>query len=85
MILTWRPAELCEKAFFVINRKHSCMVLRSFLLNNGGDSLKYIPTPLFLLLLGWSAVNNENPLMFKIVSSWAIVKSKNILDKNTVS
>ena len=59
----------------------SCIVLISSLLVNGKDYLKYIQTPLCLLLLGWPAVRMEKSLLFIFPSLRSIVQSKKVSDK----
>ena len=66
----------------------SCIVLMSSLLVNGKDYLKYIQSPLCLLLLecllllGWPAVRMEKSLLFIFPSLRSIVQSKKISDKH---
>ena len=65
----------------------SCIVLISSLLVNGKDYLKYIQSPLCLLLLecllllGWPAVRMEKSLLFIFPSLRSIVQSKKVSDK----
>ena len=65
-----------------------CIVLMSSLLVNGKDYLKYIQSPLCLLLLecllllGWPAVRMEKSLLFIFPSLRSIVQSKKVSDKH---
>ena len=59
----------------------SCIVLISSLLVNGKNYLKYIQTPLCLLLLWWPAVRMEKSLLFIFPSLRSIVQSKKVSDK----
>ena len=60
----------------------SCIVLISSLLVNGKDYLKYIQTPLCLLLLRWPALRMEKSLLIIFPSLRSVVQSKKVSDKH---
>ena len=61
----------------------SFILVKSFLLIKGNDSLKYIQTPPRLILFGRSALSNEYPFICMFRSSLGIIESKKVLDRHT--
>ena len=63
----------------------SFILVKSFLLIKGNDSLKYMQTALRLILFAWSALSNEYLFICMFTSSLGIVESKNVSDRHTKS
>ena len=61
----------------------SFILVKSFLLIKGNDSLKYMQTPPRLIAFGWSALGNEYLFIFMFTSSLGIVESKKVTDRHT--
>ena len=67
-----------------VTRK-SFILVKSFLLIKGNDSLKYIRTPPHLISFGCIAVSNEYPFIYMFTSSLGTVESKKVSDRHTNS
>ena len=87
MNLTWWPVETGEKTFSLFTlisvTRQSFILVKSFLLIKGNDSLKYKQTPPHLISFGWSALSNE--YLFICMSSLGIVESKKVSDRHSKS
>ena len=63
----------------------SVVLVKSFLLIKGNDSLKYMQTPPHLISFGWSALSNKYLFICMFMSSLGIVESKKVSDRPTKS
>ena len=63
----------------------SVVLVKSFLLIKGNDSLKYMQTPPHLISFGWSALSNKYLFICMFTSSLGIVESKKVSDRHTKS